>query len=173
YPVVIPNVQGSTTSAPVVLAFRPSILTLDPTNQSVAQGDTALVTITATGNPTLSYSWRSNGVVIPDATSSTFTLDDIQATTTAFVVVTNGFGAATSSVAIITFFSPPSIITPPANVTANAGGSATFTVAASGTAPLDYQWRFNGGNIPGANASTYTRANLTASDAGSYDVVVT
>jgi hypothetical protein len=42
-----------------------------------------------------------------------------------------------------------------------------------GTAPLSYQWRFNGTNIPGATASCYTRNNVQTNDAGTYSVVVT
>jgi hypothetical protein len=49
----------------------------------------------------------------------------------------------------------------------------TFTVSAGGTAPLSYQWRFNGTNIPGANLSSYTRMNLQPSDSGNYSVQVT
>lgn len=66
----------------------------------------------------------------------------------------------------------PVIGTQPANAFVTVGGSATFQVAATGGA-LIYQWRFNGAPIPGASASTYTINNVLASQAGSYDVVVT
>ena len=54
----------------------------------------------------------------------------------------------------------------------NQGGSATFSVTATGTAPLGYQWQLNSTNIASATASTYTRGNLQTNDAGSYSVVV-
>ena len=41
----------------------------------------------------------------------------------------------------------PSISSQPANVTVAAGQSASFSVTASGTAPLQYQWQRNGVNI--------------------------
>ncbi len=66
----------------------------------------------------------------------------------------------------------PTITTAPANVTAAVGGTATFTVAAAGTG-LTYQWRRNGTALPGATAATLTLASVAATDAGSYDVVVT
>jgi hypothetical protein len=38
----------------------------------------------------------------------------------------------------------PTITTPPANQSVTAGANVSFTVTASGTAPLAYQWRLNG-----------------------------
>ena len=68
----------------------------------------------------------------------------------------------------------PGITTQPANRTVAVGQSATFTVAASGTAPLSYQWRRNGGNISGATAASYTLASAQLADNGAvFDVVVT
>jgi subtilisin-like proprotein convertase family protein len=68
---------------------------------------------------------------------------------------------------------PPSITTPPQSQTVNEGADATFTVTAGGTAPLIYQWRFNGVDVGGATATSYTRFSAQPADAGSYDVVVT
>ena len=53
------------------------------------------------------------------------------------------------------------------------GGSATFSVAASGPGVLAYQWRFNGVTIPGATASSYTVTAANGAKAGNYDVIVT
>jgi hypothetical protein len=47
-----------------------------------------------------------------------------------------------------------------------------FTVTATGTAPLHYQWRFSGTNLGGATVSSYTRANVQPAHRGSYSVVV-
>jgi glucose/arabinose dehydrogenase len=66
----------------------------------------------------------------------------------------------------------PSITAQPQNVTVSAGSSATFSVTATGTAPLNYQWRKNGINISGATASSYTIANVQPADAGTYSVIV-
>jgi hypothetical protein len=67
---------------------------------------------------------------------------------------------------------PPAIATQPQSLSVNAGQNAPFTVAATGTAPLYYQWRFNGTNIPGATDSSYTRFNAQPSHAGPYSVGV-
>src|SRR5204863_366973 len=62
--------------------------------------------------------------------------------------------------------------TQPANQTVTAGRIATFTVTATGTAPLSYQWRKNGANIAGATSSSYTTPATTTSDSGSTFIVV-
>src|SRR6267142_848649 len=68
----------------------------------------------------------------------------------------------------------PTITTQPANQTVTAGQTASFTVVAGGTAPLNYQWQRNGANIAGATAASYTTAATTTSDSGStFAVVVT
>lgn len=65
---------------------------------------------------------------------------------------------------------PPSVATQPVSVTVSAGGLATFTVGAAGTAPLTYQWLKNGVNIAGANASSLTLNNVSIGDEGDYSV---
>jgi DNA-binding beta-propeller fold protein YncE len=66
----------------------------------------------------------------------------------------------------------PVIVTQPQNQTANQGQNAAFSVIASGSAPLSYQWRFNSANLSGATSSTYTVANAQPTNVGSYSVVV-
>src|SRR5467141_591014 len=60
----------------------------------------------------------------------------------------------------------PSITAQPASQTVTAGQTATFSVAATGTAPLTYQWKKNNAAISGANASSYTTTAMTSSDTG-------
>jgi hypothetical protein len=74
---------------------------------------------------------------------------------------------------------PPVISAQPSSRTNNAGTTATFSVAANGSA-LSYQWVKNGtnnlsnaGNISGANSAILTLANVSQADAGSYLVIIT
>ena len=60
----------------------------------------------------------------------------------------------------------PAITQHPANRTVSAGQSASFTVAASGTPPLSYQWQRNGVSIGGATNAMYTLSSATFSDSG-------
>ena len=67
----------------------------------------------------------------------------------------------------------PAITTQPANQTATAGQPATFSVVATGTGTLSYQWKRDGADIAGATASTYTTPVLAVGDSGkAYTVVV-
>ena len=67
----------------------------------------------------------------------------------------------------------PVISGQPTNQTTVVGGSATFSVTATGDAPLSYQWSHDDVDIPGATGATLTLNNVQAADVGSYYVVVT
>lgn len=69
--------------------------------------------------------------------------------------------------------SAPTITTQPASQSVSVGSSVTFSVVATGTGTLSYQWRKDGSSISSATSSSYTIASVATSDAGSYDVVVT
>ena len=71
-----------------------------------------------------------------------------------------------SSVYRVRFASAPSITLHPQDQTAPVGGSATFTVAASGTEPLAYQWQRSGVDIPGATSTSYTLSGVQTQDDG-------
>jgi hypothetical protein len=67
---------------------------------------------------------------------------------------------------------PPLIVSQPQSQTALAGATVTFSVAAEGTAPLAYQWRFNGMDMPGEMNPTLTLTNVQAASVGQYSVRV-
>ncbi|HLW23826.1 MAG TPA: hypothetical protein VKT22_05620 [Steroidobacteraceae bacterium] len=60
----------------------------------------------------------------------------------------------------------PHIGTPPQNAATTAGLTATFTVSASGTAPLSYRWAKNGTVITGASGASYITPATVLSDSG-------
>ncbi len=68
---------------------------------------------------------------------------------------------------------PPFIAQQPQSQTATVGDTVTFTVDATGTPALTYQWQFNGAPITGATGSTLTLTNVQLANAGNYSVVVT
>ncbi|MBI5424829.1 MAG: immunoglobulin domain-containing protein [Opitutae bacterium] len=159
-----------------VVVTAPSITT-QPSSQTVTAGGGANFAVTASGTDPLAYQWRKDGAAISGAASATYS---IASTTTAdagtyTVVVSNSAGSVTSNGATLTVnaaASAPSITTQPSNQSATTGGSVSFSVTASGTAPLSYQWRKDGANLPGATSSTYSIASVTSGDAGTYSVVV-
>jgi pectate lyase len=66
----------------------------------------------------------------------------------------------------------PTITTQPSAQSVTAGQSATFTVVATGSGTLTFQWTKGGANIAGANSATYAIASTTTADIGTYSVVV-
>lgn len=70
------------------------------------------------------------------------------------------------------FGTAPVVLSSPESITVIQGGSCTFSVAATGTEPLAYHWRFAGTNILNGTSSVLPLSQLQPSDAGSYAVVV-
>jgi hypothetical protein len=164
---------GSSSSTPPPPA-APSI-TQAPADASVAVGGTATFTVTASGTG-LSYQWSRNGSQISGATAASYTTPVLTAAddgVTFAVTVTNASGSVTSPAATL-HVNWVRIDTQPADATTTVGGTATFTVAASGTTGLSYQWSRNGSQIPGATGASYTTSALTMADDGaSFTVSVT
>ncbi len=172
YTVLVTNSAGSIASNGATLtvnAVAPTITT-QPANQSVTAGATATFSVVASGTAPLTYQWSKGGTAIGGATAASYTtpatvLSDNGSTFT--VVVTNSGGSKTSLAATLTVAAPvvaPTITTQPANQSVTAGATATFSVVASGTAPLTYQWSKGGTAISGATAASYTTPATVLSD---------
>jgi hypothetical protein len=180
---VVSNSVGSVTSGSATLTVNPAVvaptITTEPANDSVVAGQAATFSVVAGGTAPLSYQWQKNGVNISGATSASYTT---AATTSADngstfqVAVSNSKGNISSSIATLTVTTAavaPTISGQPANQTVTAGQTAIFSVVASGTAPLNYQWQKNGANISGAVSASYTTPATTSADNGStFKVVV-
>ena len=171
--------SGGGTPPPVTAA---PVITTQPANVSVTVGSTATFSVAATGTPAPTYQWKKGGVNISGATNATYAtlatvLGDNGAVFT--VVATNSSGNATSTVATLTVttVAPPGVVAPvittqPSNVSVTVGQTVTFSVVASGTATLTYQWKRNGANISGATAASYTTLATVISDNGATFTVV-
>jgi len=121
--------------------------------------------------------WQINGVVVAQRTNlSGYTSGDVMIgyfdpyTSIANPAADNF--AIFDNVRVMVGVVAPIITNQPVSLTITQGNNATFTVSASGTSPLNYQWRFNSIDIPGANDSSYTRLAAQTNDAGTYSVVV-
>ncbi len=157
----------------IVRALVFPVLNVGPQNQTVTNGGSALFTVSASGT-TLRYQWRKNGLDLPNATNATLLLLNVQAADAgAFSVrVTNEVGAVTSGAATLTVLFPVSLISQPQNTMVSAGQTASFSVTAQGTAPLNYQWQFQNADLPDATNATLVISNVQAAQAGAYRVVV-
>ncbi|HKN16792.1 MAG TPA: hypothetical protein VJX47_07620, partial [Candidatus Sulfotelmatobacter sp.] len=175
---VLANCSGVSTPAPPAGSTAPTI-SAQPANQSVAVGQTATFSVTASGTAPLSCQWQKGTTAISGATSATYTT---AATTTAdsgskfSVVVSNATGSTTSNAATLTVTATavaPTITQQPASVTVTAGQTATFSVTATGTDPLTYQWLQGTTSITGATSASYaTPATTTANSGTQYKVIV-
>ncbi len=174
---IVSNSAGSATSNSAILTVTAAVVapsvTTQPTSQTVTVGQTATFLVAASGTAPLTYQWKKNGTAISGAVSSAYiTPVTISADSGSqfTVAVSNSAGSATSNSAILTVTSAvvaPSITTQPASQTVTVGQTATFQVAASGTATLTYQWQKNGAVISGAVSSAYTTPITTSADNGS------
>jgi hypothetical protein len=88
------------------------------------------------------------------------------------LVVTNAYGSATSAVASLTLIARPGITTQPQNQTVALGQTASFSVVATSTVPLNYQWYCNGSLLAGATNSTLAVTGVHTNDAGGYMALV-
>lgn len=156
------------------LLLNPPSVTTQTMSLTVTQGSSGTFSVTASGDPPLSYQWRFNGGAIVGATSSSYTVLNAQAANAGNydVVVSNPYGTATSPVATLTVLIPPTITTQPLSQTVVQGNNATFTVVASGTPPLSYQWRFNEVKLWGATSANYTVLNAQPDSVGTYRIVI-
>ena len=154
-------------------AFVFGILT-QPQDQTVATGGAASFTVVTTGTGLITYQWRYNGTPIDGETDSTLSLPGVSAgqAGTYSVVCTSGITSITSDDAVLTVLDAPTITTQPEGQSVSAGDTATFTVEATGAAPLSFQWRLNGHYISGATDSAYTITAAQPSDSGNYSVLV-
>ena len=83
-------------------------------------------------------------------------------------------GSATSAPATLTLAAPPSITTQPTDQLVECHGTATFTVAATGDAPLTYQWYYNDTtSLTDQTNATLTLGTVSIASSGNYKVVVT
>lgn len=151
------------------------VISAHPQNQTVAGGGSASFSVTATGTAPLSYQWRFNGIALIGATNSTLVLANVQHSSAGeyAAVVHNAAGFVISEGATLSLNQALTILAQPQSRIVAIGDNLTFTVFASGTGPLTYQWRFEGANIPGATSASFAVTNAQTSDSGNYSVVVT
>ena len=163
---------------PPPAAVAPTI-SAAPGAVAVTEGEPATFSVVATGDAPLNYQWLRGGVDIGGATAASYTLASatLADSGAAFSVrVGNSAGSVTSSAAVLTVNAmtvAPVITTQPAAVSITAGGSASFTVAASGTPAPAQQWLIAGGadlaDGPGSGALT----GATIAGAGSATLTLT
>ena len=161
----------------------PSVSIASPANGTTVSG-TITVTANATDNVGVaSVQFQLDGTnlgslitVAPYSTSWNTTGASNGAHTLSAIAKDGAGNSATSAGVAVTVnnvtATAPTITAQPANQTVTAGQTATFTVVATGTVPLSYQWQKNGASIAGATAASYTTPVTTTADSGANFAVV-
>ncbi len=165
--------HGSFTNSGAI-PTNPPVFVSQPVTKTKTQGSTVDFGVTVSGASPLFFQWLHNGTTIPGANQPTLRITNVQPSQagqyTARVV--NQFGEATSFPALLFVNAPPIVNVNPVTVGSRLGSNVTFSVAASGGAPLTYLWRKNGVPITGAIGSSYAVSSVTSNDFGVYDVLV-
>jgi hypothetical protein len=167
----------------------PPTIVQQPMGQSVAAGASVTFTALAVGTPTITYQWyriaagAATGTAISGATGTSYT---VPAGLTAasdngdqyYVIATNAYGQAASQDATLAIGNGILIITQPVSQYVLAGQTATFSVTATSSSPLTYQWyeaapgSASFAAVAGATGASYSVTNTTVSESGSVFRVV-
>ncbi|MFI5335262.1 MAG: immunoglobulin domain-containing protein [Opitutales bacterium] len=149
-------------------------VTIHPVSQAVVAGQSVTFSATAIGTGPLGYQWEKNSSNISGATSPTLTINSVSAADAGSyqLAVSSPYGSFLDTPATLTVNVPPGFTSQPSNQTVTAGNSASFSVTATGSGTLSYQWYQGVSPISGATSATYTINPAAAGDAGNYSVVV-
>ncbi len=166
--IVSDTVVLTVTGRPQIISSASTTFLVGQSNSFVVQARaTPVATFTATGLPGWAALDAVSGVLSgtpPSTAAAPFT-----------ITVTASNGVPPDAVQIFTLHvqaiaGAPEITVQPANRTTGVGGEATFSITATGTEPMSYQWTKDGEPIAGANGPSLTVSNVTVGAAGYYRV---
>ena len=192
------NAGGTSTAVSLGLVLNSSFsFSKQPTGITRSRGETASFEVAATGGTgTVTYKWFKDGTAMEDSfgrisgsATAKLTISNVGVADggsyTATAVTTQN-SAITSAGAALTVSAGPTITTPALDAAALASGSASFSVGATGSGTLAYQWYFTPtsgtptttlanitSKISGATTSALTVSNVAGTDAGFYTCAVT
>ena len=181
YQLIATNSEDTVSSAQAVLEVseQPAapVITSQPVDVTVNEGEVAEFAVVADGNPSPTYQWQRDSLDIPGETGANLSIAAAEFSDAGSyaVVVSNSEGDVTSDAAVLVVepgLFAPSIVTQPADVTVIEGEVADFTVVANGNPSPTYQWQRDGADIAGETSASFSIASTETVDAGSYTVVV-
>jgi hypothetical protein len=152
------------------IEIGPARVGVERTNVSLSAGETLSVSGFATGQRPISYQWyKAPNTLLSGQTNSSLVI--LHATPTDngdyYLTATNALGGEQSaSVAVLVTSSPVGIAQQPTNLTVFANYPASFSVNATGSPPVLYQWFRNGAIIPGATNNIYSIAAASLTNNG-------
>ncbi|MGA3010127.1 MAG: fibronectin type III domain-containing protein [Terracidiphilus sp.] len=189
FTVTVSSNYGLVNSNPVTLTVAAAAnvaITTQPGSQTVVVGQSATLTVAATGSPALNYAWYENGSLVQSGSLASFTTPILTATGTEIfnVIVSNPVGQLQSNNAVLTIAAPTpvSIVTEPVTAVAVANNQPVqISAVVAGSAPYTYQWNFTPTNgaatILGASTQllptiSYEIPQFSSANVGAYTVTV-
>jgi hypothetical protein len=171
--ITVTDAGSNYSSAPTVVIGESPTITNQPQSLTVNAYGAATFSVGALGTFSFNYQWSLNGSNIAGATSSILAFSSVVQSNlgTYAVVVSNVFGFATSSNAVLSMY--PYLIQPFTGLITDWGYTNTLSTQAWGTGPLTYQWYDNGTAIGGATNQQLVLDSIQFTNAGLYSVVVT
>jgi hypothetical protein len=162
--------------------ISPPVITLQPTNEAILDGQAVTFAAQAAGGVPQYYQWQFDGTNLTDgngilgSATTNLVIDaaGVGNVGTYNLVVSNAAGLVVSSNAVLSLRpSPPVITEQPTNETVGENSTAQFSVAAIGTKPFAYQWSFDNTNILNATNAILTLPEVQFTNAGNYSVTLT
>jgi cyclophilin family peptidyl-prolyl cis-trans isomerase len=174
------EVQAITKVATLALVVSDVVASRTPNTIPLPAPTSVTFSVTAKGSGTLIYTWLKNGLVIPGATSSSFTIastaaadDGLYAARVSSKTTPSGLTSNVVNLninAITTVTASRQAPTDLKSIVAKTSVNLVATVSAGETVTR-YQWRKDGVAIRGATASTYTFVTGSTSSTNNYDVL--
>lgn len=158
----------------VITVGQAPVIVSQPVSLVRNEGQSASFSVSAEGSAPLSYQWQRNGVDLPGQAGTSLSFSSVtSANEGAYrVIISNAFGQVQSSNATLTVRVPPTITSHPVSQTVTSGSSVEFSVTATGTAPLNFQWQRNQVDLPGETGPTLIISEVLGGMAGDYRVRV-
>jgi uncharacterized repeat protein (TIGR01451 family) len=183
-PLAPAEIQSIYNAGAAGMCSLPASIVGEPVSVTNATGANVVFSVAATGSPPLSYQWFYNGSPLTDgdritgSQSNNLFITNLQTGDSGnySVIASNSVNTATSTVATLTVYVPPSFTIQPVSQTWITGSNYTLTALATGTQPISYEWFQNGammtdnGHFTGTATSTLSVSNVQTSDAATYTV---
>ncbi len=146
----------------------------EPEDSAVCPGDDVWFSVGVVGEA-LTYRWHRNGVVIPGADGSTLTLEDVTHDQAGLyhVTVVGACSQAMSRSAALDVPLSATVTSQPVGGSICEGDGFSLSVQATGVAPLSYQWRLDGEDVPGATDGDLFVGRTDGDDFGDYSCLIT
>jgi len=157
---------------PTALWIEAPKITEQPQSQTVLEGDSVTISVSAIGTEPFNYQWYRDGVAIENAVNASYTIESVTAEDLGnyTVVVSNEEGEETSDIAALSYLKAPIITVHPVSLTVDAGTQTALQVEA-----LDaesYQWYMDDLLINGATNALYNVDAIKGINVGTYKVIV-